>query len=164
MPLPAIPKETQRAVETLFVTPPLYVRLRTPLETLSADPDLSRCFTSAPLAPWRLALISLMQYREALLDVDALAAVREQIDWCYALALPLDTPPLPPSALCVFRADLRTKPMERELLRRMAKQLAGFQFFAREQQPNGKRRPSARRLSFPDGVLEALRALNGDIH
>jgi transposase len=40
-------------------------------------------------APWRLALVTLMQYIEDLSDRRAADAVRSRIDWKYALSLEL---------------------------------------------------------------------------
>jgi hypothetical protein len=42
------------------------------------------------IAPWRLALISVLQFAENLSDRQAAEAVRARIDWKYALSLPLD--------------------------------------------------------------------------
>ena len=43
-------------------------------------------------APWRLALVSVMQYMEGLSDRQAAEAVRERIDWKYTLGLELTDP------------------------------------------------------------------------
>src|SRR4051794_7006458 len=42
--------------------------------------------------PWRLALVTLMQFREGLSDRQAAEAVRARIDWKYLLALDLTDP------------------------------------------------------------------------
>ena len=57
-------------------------------------------------APWRLALITLMQFREGLSDRQATEAVRARIDWKYLLALDLADPGFDHSVLCEFRARL----------------------------------------------------------
>ncbi len=41
------------------------------------------------LAPWRLALITIMQFVEGLTDRQAADAVRSRLDWKYALSLEL---------------------------------------------------------------------------
>ncbi len=41
------------------------------------------------VAPWRLALVVVMQYMEGLTDRQAADAVRRCIDWKYALSLDL---------------------------------------------------------------------------
>lgn len=57
-------------------------------------------------APWRLALVTLMQFREGLSDRQAAEAVRARIDWKYLLALDLAAPGFGHSTLCEFRARL----------------------------------------------------------
>jgi transposase len=39
------------------------------------------------LAPWRVALVTIMQFAEGLSDRQAAEAVRTRIDWKYALGL-----------------------------------------------------------------------------
>jgi transposase len=43
-------------------------------------------------APWRLALVSVMQFMEGLSDRQAADAVRGRIDWKYTLGLELTDP------------------------------------------------------------------------
>ena len=57
-------------------------------------------------APWRLALVTLLQFAERLSDRQAADAVRSWIDWKYVLALPLTDPGFDASVLCEFRARL----------------------------------------------------------
>ncbi len=45
-------------------------------------------------APWRLALVTLMQFTEGLTDRQAADAVRGRLDWKYALSLELRNPSL----------------------------------------------------------------------
>ena len=56
--------------------------------------------------PWRLALITVLQYAEGLADRQAAEAVRSRIDWKYALGLELTDPGFDFSVLCQFRARL----------------------------------------------------------
>ena len=44
------------------------------------------------VAPWRLALVMVMQYIEGLTDRQAADAVRRCMDWKYALSLELTDP------------------------------------------------------------------------
>ena len=44
------------------------------------------------VAPWRLALVTIMQFRETLADRQAAEAVRARIDWKYLLGLELTDP------------------------------------------------------------------------
>jgi transposase len=57
-------------------------------------------------APWRLALVTLLQFAEDLSDRQAAEAVRARIDWKYALSLELTDPGFDASVLCEFRARL----------------------------------------------------------
>src|SRR4029079_10399731 len=56
--------------------------------------------------PWRLALVTLMQFRENLADRQAAEAVRARIDWKYLLGLELTDPGFDFSVLSEFRDRL----------------------------------------------------------
>src|SRR5687768_11619946 len=58
------------------------------------------------LAPWRLALVTLLQFRENLADRRAAEAVRARIDWKYVLGLELADPGFDASVPCEFRTRL----------------------------------------------------------
>jgi len=53
--------------------------------------------------PWRLALVTLMPFRENLADRQAAEAVRARIDWKYLLSLELRDPGFDFSVLSEFR-------------------------------------------------------------
>src|SRR5438128_10697987 len=57
-------------------------------------------------APWRLALVTLLQFAEGLSDRQAAEAVRARIDWKYLLSLDLTHPGFDYSLLCEFRGRL----------------------------------------------------------
>jgi transposase len=57
-------------------------------------------------APWRLALVLVMQYAEGLPDRQAADAVRSRIDWRYGLNLEPTDPGFDHTELCKFRAQL----------------------------------------------------------
>ena len=57
-------------------------------------------------APWRLALVLVMQYVEDLSDRQAADAVRSRIDWKYALSLELTDPGFDSTVLSEFRTRL----------------------------------------------------------
>jgi transposase len=57
-------------------------------------------------APWRLALVTLLQFREGLSDRQAAKAVRGRIDWKHLLALDLADAGFGHSVLCEFRGRL----------------------------------------------------------
>jgi len=70
-------------------------------------------------APWRLALITVMQFVENLSDRQAADAVRGRIDWKYLLSLDLTDSGFDASVLCEFRARLVEQQAEHLLLEKM---------------------------------------------
>ncbi len=58
------------------------------------------------IAPWRLALVTVMQFAEGLSDRQAAQAVRARIDWKYALSLELTDSGFDFSVLSEFRGRL----------------------------------------------------------
>ena len=58
------------------------------------------------VAPWRLALVVVMQYIEGLTDRQAADAVRRCMDWKYALSLELSDPGFDFTLLHDFRQRL----------------------------------------------------------
>jgi transposase len=70
-------------------------------------------------APWRLALVTVMQFAEGLSDRQAAEAVRARIDWKYALGLELTDPGFDFSVLSEFRARLVNGSAEHTLLERL---------------------------------------------
>ncbi len=69
-------------------------------------PPYSPAWGQPGLPPWRLALITIMQFREQLSDRQAAEAVRARIDWKYLLGLELSDPGLHFSVLSEFRDRL----------------------------------------------------------
>jgi len=67
-------------------------------------------------APWRLALVLVLQYVEGLTDRQAAEAVRGRIDWKYALGLDLADPGFDASVLSEFRERLLAGQAEMVLL------------------------------------------------
>src|SRR5262249_45596793 len=67
-------------------------------------------------APWRLALVTLMQYAEGLSDRQAADAVRSRIDWKYGLNFELDDPGFDFRVLCEFCTRLLAGNAEQLLL------------------------------------------------
>jgi transposase len=66
-----------------------YTNMRDALGTIWEDEDFADLFPrrgQPALAPWRLALVTVMQFAEGLSDRQAADAVRGRIDWKYALA------------------------------------------------------------------------------
>ena len=70
-------------------------------------------------SPWRLALITIMQYVEGLTDRQAADAVRGRLDWKYALGLELTDSGFDFSLLSEFRDRLIKGELEQQLFQQM---------------------------------------------
>src|SRR5256712_11881514 len=107
--LESVPEETARVARAAFPKGNPYLLLRDPLGTIFQDNDFAACFPlegQPSLPPWRLALVTIMQFREHLADRQAAEAVRARIDWKYLLGLELTDPGFDFSVLCEFRDRL----------------------------------------------------------
>ena len=108
-PLPPVPDDTARVARAAFRRGNPYVLLRDRLGAVFADADFADLYPALgqpAYAPWRLALVTLMQFREGLSDRQAAEAVRGRIDWKYLLALELADAGFDHSLLCEFRGRL----------------------------------------------------------
>ena len=91
--IPAVPEETVRVARAAFPKGNLYLKMRDELGTFYKDEDFAALFPTRgqpAFSPWRLALITVMQFSEGLSDRQAAEAVRARIDWKYALSLELE--------------------------------------------------------------------------
>ncbi len=105
----AIPEETARVAHAILPAGNTYMRMRDHLGTIYQDQDFVDLFPAQgqpAYEPWRLALMSIMQYAEGLTDRQAADAVRTRIDWKYALSLELTDPGIDFSLLSEFRSRL----------------------------------------------------------
>jgi transposase len=108
-PIGEIPFETARVARAAFPRGTVVTRLRDEFSDLYRDEDFRRFYPSLGqpgLAPWRLALVTILQFLEHLSDRQAADAVRARIDWKYALGLELTDPGFHFSVLTEFRARL----------------------------------------------------------
>jgi transposase len=94
--LPPVPDATAAAVHAAFPKGNLYVDLRAEFGSLYDDQLFADLYPPegrpVEVAPWRLALVVVMQYMEGLTDRQAADAVRRCIDGKYALSLDLHHP------------------------------------------------------------------------
>src|SRR5256884_2806517 len=107
--LESVPEETARVARAAFPKGNPYLLLRDTLGTIFQDNDFAACFPlegQPSLPPWRLALVTIMQFREHLADRQAAEAVRARIDWKYLLGLELTDPGFDFSVLSEFRDRL----------------------------------------------------------
>jgi transposase len=108
-PIAPIPEQTARVAHAAFPKGHPYLTLRDHLGTIFQDEDFAALFPAwgyPGLPPWRLALVTIMQFRENLADRQAAEAVRARIDWKYLLALDLTDPGFDFSVLSEFRDRL----------------------------------------------------------
>ncbi len=118
-PIAPVPEDTARVARAAFPKGNLYMQMRDVLGTIYDDEDFSELFEvrgRPAIAPWRLALVTLMQFSEGLSDRQAAEAVRARIDWKYALGLRLTDPGFNFSVLSQFRSRLLEGGKERLLL------------------------------------------------
>ena len=86
-------------ISTPYVFPRgnVYPKLRDLLGSVYDDASFAPLFAARGRPaerPWRLALVTVMQFAEGLSDRQAAGAVRARIDWSYALGLELSDPGL----------------------------------------------------------------------
>ena len=128
-PVVPVPEETAHVVHAAFPHGNLYVTLRDTLGTIFSDADFAALFPPCgqpALAPWRLALVTIMQFRETLADRQAADAVRARIDWKYLLGLALTDPGFHFSALSAFRDRLLAGKAEELLLETLLRHCQAF--------------------------------------
>jgi transposase len=152
-PIPPVPDDTARVARAAFRARNPYLILRDRLGTMFTDANFADLYPKRgqpAYAPWRLALVTLLQFREGLSDRQAAEAVRARIDWKYLLALDLADPGFDRSVLCEFRGRL----LDNEAVGRL---LARVLDAARE---DGLLKARGRQRTDSTHVLAAIRTLN----
>ena len=117
--LPEIPEETARIAKILFPKGNKYMWLRDELEMIYKDEQFMELYPqSGQLAeqPWRLAIMSIIQYMENYTDRQAAEALKTRIDLKYALSLELTDPGFDFSVLSEFRSRLIEGGLEEVIL------------------------------------------------
>src|SRR4029450_888650 len=163
-PLQPVPDETARVARAAFPKGNPYLTLRDRLGTIFVDDDFADLFPgcgqpSEP--PWRLALVTIMQFREHLADRQAAEAVRARIDWKYLLGLTLTDPGFDFSVLSEFRDRLLASSAEELLLEKLLERCRAMGWLkARGQHPTDSTpvRAAIRVLHRLELVAETLRA------
>jgi transposase len=152
-PIAAIPEETARVARAAFRKGSPWMRLRDELGSIYQDEAFASLYPGSGQpgeSPWRLALVSIMQYAEGLSDRQAAMAVSGRIDWKYALSLELSEPGFDASVLCEFRARLLSGQAEEKLLEVILK-------LCRERKLLGER---GQQRTDSTHVLASIRVLN----
>jgi transposase len=124
-PLEPVPEDTARVARAAFPKGNPYLTLRDHLGTIFQDGDFTALFPACGqpgLPPWRLALVTILQFRETLADRQAAEAVRARIDWKYLLGLELTDPGFDFSVLSEFRDRLLAGHTEALLLEKFLEQ------------------------------------------
>jgi transposase len=151
---PPVPEDTARVARAAFPKGNPYLALRDDLGPVFADGDFAdlhhpeRGRPAYP--PWRLALVTLLQFREGLSDRQAAEAVRARIDWKYLLALDLGDAGFDFSILCDFRSRLLAGSAEERLLERVLEACRA----------HGLLKARGRQRTDSTHVLAAVRKLN----
>jgi transposase len=148
-----VPEETARVARAAFRRGNPLLSLRDELGAIFADADFADLFPKLGqpgLAPWRLALVTLLQFREDLPDRRAAEAVRARIDWKYLLGLELTDPGFDHSVLCEFRSRLLEGSAEERLLGKLLEAC----------QARGLLKARGRQRTDATHVLASIRVLN----
>jgi transposase len=152
-PIQPVPEETARIAHAAFRKGNPLLRLRDELGAIFADADFADLFPrlgQPGLPPWRLALVTILQFRENLPDRQAAEAVRARIDWKYLLGLELTDPGFDHSVLCEFRARLLEGGAEERLLGKLLEVC----------QARGLLKARGRQRTDATHVLASIRVLN----
>ena len=152
-PLGPVPDETARIARAAFPKGNRWMQLRDVLGTVYDDARFTPLFASRgrpAIAPWRLALVTVMQFAEGLSDRQAAEAMRARIDWKYALGLELTDPGVDFSVLSEFRT---------RLVRGSATDLL-LEALLEACRTHGWLKPRGRQRTDSTHVLGALRVLN----
>jgi len=152
-PIEPVPEGTARVAKAAFRKGNPLLSVRDELGAIFADADFADLFPrlgQPGLAPWRLALVTLLQFRENLPDRQAAEAVRARIDWKYLLGLELTDPGFDHSVLCEFRSRLLKGSAEERLLPKLLEAC----------QARGLLKARGRQRTDATHVLASIRVLN----
>ena len=148
-----VPEETARVARAAFPAGTRYLRLRDDVGTIYTDERFAPLFPThgqPAETPWRLALVTVLQFAEGLPDRQAADAVRARLDWKYLLGLELTDAGFHYSVLSEFRNRLVQGGAEHLLLEALLERCKALGLV----KARGKQRTDS------TGVLAAVRALN----
>lgn len=152
-PIPPVPDETARIARAAFPKGNTVMKMRDELGVIYKDEIFAPLYPSRGQpaeAPWRLALVCILQFAEGLTDRQAADAVRGHMDWKYLLGLELADPGFDFSVLSEFRSRLIAGKLELQLLDVM---LAHFK-------SRGWVKERGKQRTDSTHVLAAIRTLN----
>jgi transposase len=152
-PVDPVPEDTARIARAAFPKGTPYMAMRDALGAIFEDEDFAHLFPrrgQPAMAPWKLALVTIMQFAEGLSDRQAADALRARIDWKYALSLELSDPGFDASVLCEFRGRLLEGGSDRLLFDHLLERLREMELV----KARGKQRTDSTR------ILASVRGLN----
>src|SRR5262245_59155640 len=153
-PIAPVPDATAAAAQAIFPDGNVYMTIRDELGTVFTDAQFAPWFAErgreVELAPWRAALVLVMQHMEGLTDRQAADAVRRCIDWKYLLGLELTDLGFDFTLLHDFRDRILANAGEQQLLDSLLAALKARGLLV----SGGKQRSDATH------VLAAIRTLN----
>ncbi len=167
--LGTIPEETARVARAACPKGTLAMRLRDVLADLYEDEQFAALYPvegQPAYAPWRLAIVTVLQYAEGLTDRQAADAVRERIDWKYSLGLELTDPGFDFSLLSEFRLRLLDNQKETLMFDRLlevCKQRGWLKAGGKQRTDSTHVVARVRSLSNLECVGETLRAALDDL-
>jgi len=145
------------------------MHLRDALGPIYEDADFAHLFPRrgrAAEAPWRLALVTILQALENLSDRQAAEMVRGRLDWKYALSLPLDDQGFDASILTDFRQRLLDHAAQDLLLEpilRVCREHGWLSAGGKQRSDSTWVIANVRGLSSLESVGESLRAVLNEI-
>jgi transposase len=152
-PITPIPDETSRIARAVFPTGTLAMALRDDLAHLSTDEDFVDLFAArgqAAACPWRLTMVTILQFLEGLTDRQAADAVRSRSDWKYLLGLEITAMGFHFTVLHALRTRLITGHAELRLLTVLLERL----------QRDGLLKARGRQRTAATHVLAAVRTMH----
>ncbi len=150
---PPVPDDTAHVARLAFPRGNLLLSLRDRLGPVFDDRRFAHLFPAKGQpaeAPWRLALVTLLQFAEGLSDRQAADAVRSRIDWKYLLGLPLADAGFDSTVLSEFRSRLVAGAAEASLLDAVLEVAAAHRLL----------KAGGRQRTDSTHVLAAARAMN----
>ena len=148
-----VPEETLRVARAAFRKGNRAMQMRDELGTIFTDEQFADLFPNVGQpaeAPWRLALVTVLQFAENLTDRQAADAVRGRIDWKYALSLELTNDGFDFSVLSEFRSRLVASGTEARL----------FQIMLTQFEERGLLKSRGKQRTDSTHILAAIRRLN----
>lgn len=117
-----LPEDIKLAAHAAFPRGNRLLRLRDELGDVFTNQDFADLYPvrgQPALHPWRLALVTILQFLDNLSDRDAADAVSARLDWKYLLGLGVQDPGFHYSVLCRFRKRLIEGNAEHVLLQKL---------------------------------------------